>query len=92
MTHRCLSVRRRAPPLLPGLQGEYNDTLGLLAAHLCFARDLLPSLFASLGASLECGGGAGPAGGTLQPSMAQVALLGLLCEEAQGMPQAAPMG
>lgn len=74
-------------------QGEHNDTLGLLAAHLCFQRDLLPRLFASLGASLSSDGGeaagrATLAAGALQPTMAQAALLGLLCEEAQDMPQA----
>lgn len=82
-----------APPFHTGLQGEHNDTLGLLAAHLCFQRDLLPRLFASLGASLSSDGGeaagrATLAAGALQPTMAQAALLGLLCEEAQDMPQA----
>ncbi|KAL4436610.1 hypothetical protein ABPG75_003749 [Micractinium tetrahymenae] len=66
-------------------QGEHNDTLGLLAAHLCFERDLLPRLWASLGASLDDGAATA---GKLQPTMAQAALLGLLCDEAQDTPQA----
>jgi len=48
------------------LQDEHNDTLGLLAAHLCFQQDLLPQLFASLGAGSDQDGtdGGSAAGST----------------------------
>ncbi|KAL4444556.1 hypothetical protein ABPG77_002373 [Micractinium sp. CCAP 211/92] len=76
-------------------QGQHNDTLGLLVAHLCFQRDLMPSLFTSLGAGPRPGDGEGEAASgaalaavAVQPTMAQSALLGLLCEEAQEVLQA----
>ncbi len=88
----CLQLARPAPP---GSQGQHNDTLGLLVAHLCFQRDLMPSLFTSLGAGPRPGDGEGEAASgaalaavAVQPTMAQSALLGLLCEEAQEVLQA----
>lgn len=110
MHHRrscpLLTLTTSHPPIhanpdtsLASVQGEHNDTLGLLVAHLCFQQDLLPQLFASLGPSPVPEGqahsgcaapGAQPGGDVLQPTMAQAALLELLCAEAQDLPQAAP--
>lgn len=79
------------------LQGEHNDNLCLLAAHLAFRHDLLPALFDSLGASGSSGveqldgDGALALGSTApQPTMAQVVLLESLCAEAHEMPQLEP--
>lgn len=81
------------------MQGEHNDNLCLLAAHLAFRHNLLPTLFDSVGS----GSGIeqhdadtsalqpGSSSSVPQPTMAQVALLEALCAEAHEMPQLQPL-
>lgn len=77
------------------VQGGHNDNLSLLAAHLAFRRDLLPALFDSLGGGNGSEGkqpGSALALGSSapHPTMAQVALLEVLCAEAHEMAQLEP--
>jgi hypothetical protein len=62
----------------------------LLAAHLCFAQDLLPNLFQSVGPNPVDSGtsSSGSYANTLQPTLAQATLLHVLCAEAHEMPEA----
>lgn len=90
----CCGNKHVLRPLLT-VQGEHNDNLSLLAAHLAFRRDQLPALFDSLGGGNgsegEQPGSALALGSSApHPTMAQVALLEALCAEAHEMAQLEP--